>query len=101
VNDGNRIVLCDSDAKGAFKVYRAPDAAEVERLRSEVQRLTVDLHGFIDKAANARANAIREAVSKIDGLRCLEGTWLSKGSAIMALQSLLDKKEGEDAESSS
>lgn len=28
VNDGNRIVLCDSDAEGAFKVYRASQLKE-------------------------------------------------------------------------
>lgn len=122
VNDGNRIVLCDSDSKGAFKVYRAADAGEVEQLTEErdTARLRVvdevKARALVEKELrDARANAIREAVECVpvnwlDTLLTGPDAVLPKGSygydgkdierllngIRHRLQSLADKKEGED-----
>jgi hypothetical protein len=80
---------------GEFKQYQASVIAE----------LTIQVN-------DARANAIREAASKVQAMRgveynsahgtmtgVVEGGYVSKSEIASALQSLIDKKEGEDAKS--
>jgi hypothetical protein len=93
------------------------DAEEVGRLRGEVSWLrkqAVNLQEEVRKEAaaviDARAKAIREAASKVDQLhcdwnRCVEITPQQRdlimeamNEAVAALQSLADKKEGEDVD---
>jgi hypothetical protein len=52
----SRIVVCDSDAEGAFKVYRAPDA-DSAALRGLLRELVAELHrtGTDDSTLLARA----------------------------------------------
>jgi hypothetical protein len=76
VDNGNRVVLCDSDADGAFKVYRsAPaDDGEVERLKFQLFAAQ-EANRLGDKMiAEARANAIRECV---DLAKKLAAKWAS------------------------
>lgn len=110
------------DTIAAIVSAHLPDAGEVERLRGWVDGLQATLLQWSKEMVklrterdDARASTIREAVEKVwslkDGgtvdmatgvlLSDADGCWFTQSEIAAALQSLLDQKEGEDAESPS
>lgn len=68
VDDGNRIVLCDSDSKGAFKVYRdAPPTREVDAIQV-VEGMRDEARIFVQKAKDSGGYRLQECEARVAAL---------------------------------
>jgi hypothetical protein len=88
VDDGNRIVLCDSDAKGAFKVYRAQpstgDLISREAVVAECNRFLEKLSGRNDDRRDGAFVAISRLTRNLIALPAVQPPTTPNAEAVRA-----------------